>query len=355
MLIKFGAIMSGNSILNHSKSAKNNDEFYTTYESVDGELPHYAKQLKNKTILCNCDDPFESNFSKYFIRNFNSLKLKGLICTSYKSSKVIATHSNLTDNKGKLLSKKYGYVLSITNVPKHITITSSDEQIEQFLNQKGIIQKLKGDGDFRSKECVEYLKKADVIITNPPFSLFRELVSLIMQYNKSFLLIGNSNAITYKEIFPLIKNNQAWLGYHNGDMAFRVPNDSEARKTRFWIDDTGQKWRSLGNAMWFTNIDIKRRHQKLLLTKKYQKTLYPKYDEYDAIEVSRVADIPIDYQGIMAVPITFLNKYNPDQFIIIGEANHGSDNPFDIFKPTIKGKLIYKRILIKWRNTYGKV
>ena len=241
--------MLGNSILNHSKAAKNNDEFYTTYESIDSELIHYAKQLENKIILCNCDDPFESNFSKYFIRNFNRLKLRGLICTSYKSSKVIATHSKLTDNTGKLLSKKYGYILNITNVPQDINTTSSDEQIEQLLNQTGIIQKLKGDGDFRSRECVEYLKKADVIITNPPFSLFRELVSLIMQHNKSFLLIGNSNAITYKEIFPLIKNNQAWLGYYNGDMAFRVPSDSEARKTRFWIDDTGQKWRSLGNAM----------------------------------------------------------------------------------------------------------
>ena len=189
--------MSGNSTLNHSKSAKNNDEFYTTYESIDSELMHYTKQLENKIILCNCDDPFESNFSKYFIRNFNKLRLKGLICTSYKSSKVIATHSKLTDNTGKLLSKKYGYILNITNVPQDITTTSSDEQIEKLLNQTGMIQRLKGDGDFRSVECVEYLKKADVIITNPPFSLFRELVSLIMQYNKSFLLIGNSNAITY--------------------------------------------------------------------------------------------------------------------------------------------------------------
>lgn len=341
--------MATNSVLNRSKSAKNNDEFYTTYETIEKELAHYETQLEGKVILCNCDDPFESNFSKYFIKNFNRLKLKKIMCTSYCSSKVISTESDLTDQNGEPLSNEHGYKLSITRVPKNITNDSTDLQIHKFLKGRKRIKKLDGTGDFRSKECVDCLRKCDIVITNPPFSLFRELVSLIIENNKQFLLIGNQNAITYKEIFPLIQNNEAWIGYQFGDMSFKVPADAEARTTRFWIDENGQKWRSLGNAMWLTNIDINRRHQELVLDKHYNEKDYPKYDEYDAIEVSRVVDIPIDYDGIMAVPITFLNKHNPDQFEIVGEANHGSDNPFDLFKPTINGKLIYKRILIRRR------
>lgn len=342
--------MVSNCVLNHSKHTKNNDEFYTTYETIEKELQHYHNQLKGKSILCNCDDPFESNFSKYFIKNFNTLKLKKLICTSYKSSKIISTEGKFIDEKGIRLSKKYGYVLSVTSVPNTITQKSLDKDICDWLKKSKNLKKLNGNGDFRSEECIDYLKEIDIVITNPPFSLFREIISTIMKHNKQFIIIGNSNAITYKEIFPLIKNNKAWLGYHYGDMAFRVPFDAKARNTRFWVDKNGQKWRSLGNAMWFTNVDIIRRHNKLQLTKEYIPNLYPKFDEYDAIEVSRVANIPVNYEGVMAVPITFLNKHNPEQFEIVGEANHGSDNPFDLFKPTINGKLIYKRILIKWRN-----
>ena len=191
------------------------------------------------------------------------------------------------------------------------------------------------------------------MVTNPPFSLFRELISLVTEYEKQFLVIGNQNAITYKEIFPLIQENKAWIGYQFGDMAFRVPDDSEPRKTRFWIDSTGQKWRSLGNAMWLTNMDMNRRHERLELTQFYDAESYPRYDEYDAIEVSKVANIPRDYDGVMGVPITFLNKYNPEQFEIIGEANHGSDNSFDLFKPTINGKLKFKRILIRNKIPMG--
>lgn len=347
--------MVGNFVLNQSKTAKNNDEFYTTYETIEKELVHYKKQIKEKVILCNCDDPFESNFSKYFIKHFNLLNLKGLICTSYKSSKVISTKSDLSDIEGNTLSNEFGYVLDINKIPSYITPQSNDAQVIDFLKKHGKIKKLKGDGDFRSKECIDYLKKADIIITNPPFSLFRELMALILKYNKFFLLIGNSNAITYKEIFPLIQNDKVWIGYNYGDMEFRVPDNSVPRSTRYWIDETGQKWRSLGNAMWLTNIDIVRRHQFLNLTKYYNNDKYPKYDNYDAIEVSRVADIPLDYNGVMAVPITFLNKYNPEQFEIVGEANHGSDNSFDIFKPVLNGKLVYKRILIKWRRLNDKI
>ena len=338
---------TGNSILNKAKSAKDNDEFYTTYETIAKEMGHYLSQFNNKIVLCNCDDPFESNFSKYFIKNFNLLNLKGLICTSYSSSRVIATESNLKDDMGMPLSNDNGYVLILQKVSKKITPDSSDEDVHAFLDKQNVVKKLKGNGDFRSEECIDYLKRADIVVTNPPFSLFRELISLVTEYEKKFLVIGNQNAITYKEIFPLIQENKAWIGYQFGDMSFRVPADSEPRETRFWIDESGQKWRSLGNAMWLTNIDMNRRHQKLELVKTFDKSIYPKYDEYDAIEVSKVSDIPKDFDGIMGVPITFLNKHNPEQFEIIGEANHGSDNSFDLFKPTVKGKLKFKRILIK--------
>ena len=337
----------GNSILNKAKSAKDNDEFYTTYETIAKEMEHYTSHFENKTVLCNCDDPFESNFSKYFIKNFNKLRLKGLICTSYCASKVLGTESELTDEEGNILSNRNGYVVSLKNVPQRINEDSSDSDIHDFLKNQKVVKRLKGNGDFRSDECIEYLRKSDIVVTNPPFSLFRDLIILVTKYNKKFLVIGNQNAITYKEIFPLIQENKAWIGYQFGDMSFRVPNDSKPRDTRFWIDESGQKWRSLGNAMWLTNIDMNRRHQSLILDKIYDRDKYPKYDEYDAIEVSKVSDIPKDYDGIMGVPITFLNKHNPEQFEIIGEANHGSDNSFDLFKPTVQGKLKFKRILIK--------
>ena len=345
--------VSGNSILNKAKSAKDNDEFYTTYEAIATEISHYTDAFRDKIVLCNCDDPFESNFSKYFIKNFNLLGVKKLFCTSYASSRVLATNSELKDDNGELLSNDNGYVLMLDKVPENITDQSTDKDIHNFISGSKAVRKLDGNGDFRGDECIEYLKAADIVVTNPPFSLFRELIALVTAYNKQFLVIGNQNAITYKEIFPLIQEKKAWIGYQFGDMSFRVPQDSEPRNTRFWIDETGQKWRSLGNAMWLTNIDIKRRHQKLELCKYFDAELYPKYDEYDVIEVSKVADIPQDYDGIMGVPITFLNKYNPEQFEIVGEANHGSDNSFDLFKPTVNGKLKFKRILIKNKTVMG--
>ncbi len=337
----------GNSNVNlqNAKNAKD-DEFYTTYETIDKELVHYSKHFHGKTILCNCDDPFESNFSKYFLKNFNKLGLKRLLCTSYKYSKILSTQSNLCDEKDNPLENKNGYILDVvkfTGNNKNIT----DDYIEKWLKETKCIHKLKGDGDFRSTECIKYMNEADIVVTNPPFSLFKDMVSLLVKYKKNYILIGNQNALTYKEIFPLIKNNEAWTGYKFGDMKFRVPNDSKPRKTRFWIDEFGQKWRSLGNAMWFTNLDIERRHQYLKLTKKYSEKSYPKYDNYDAIDVKRVQDIPMDYSGIMGVPITIIDKYNSEQFTIIGEANHGSDNEYDLFKPTIKGKELFKKILIK--------
>ena len=322
-----------NTYLQSAKRTKN-DEFYTPFEVIEEELLNYIEQFTNKVVLCNCDDPFESDFCKFFIYNFKKLNLKKLICTSYGESKLIKSLS-LHNNKG--------YVLQVEEIDEDLLINKTYKEIIKNLE----VKELAGNGDFSSKECLNFLEEADIIVTNPPFSLFRQFVSLLFSYRKKFLIIGNMNAITYKEIFPYVKSNEAWLGYHNGDMAFRVPADSEPRKTRFWIDETGQKWRSIGNAMWFTNLDVAYRHKFLELREKYSSSKYPHFDNYDAINVSRVADIPMDYEGIMAVPLTILNKYNPEQFEIIGEANHGSDNPYDLFKPTINGKDIFKRILIK--------
>lgn len=348
--------MSNNSILNNAKYSNNTDEWYTTYETIEEELIHYESQFKGKVVLCNCDDPFESNFSYYFMKNFNRLGIKKLICTSYSESRIDTIKDNvqmvlpLTDEEGASLTSKNGFVLEISHMPGEADKEIDDETIRRVLQKKGRVKKLKGNGDFRSDECLKYLKNCDICCTNPPFSLFTELFSLLMKYDKQFLLIGNQNAITYKEIFPYIKENKVWVGYHFGDMAFRVPNDTEPRKTRFWVDKQGQKWRSLGNAMWLTNLDIPKRHQELKLTQVYVADAYPKYDDFDAINVSRVANIPKDYDGIMGVPITFLKYHNGVQFEIVGEANHGSDNEFDLFKPRINGKEVFKRILIRKTN-----
>lgn len=346
--------IKGNSILNNAKySADNTDEWYTTYETIDEEIIHYKKQFKNKIVLCNCDDPYLSNFCYYFLRHFNQLELKKLICTSYTGSKIDQIQDsnqlsfNFWDDKEDPIILNQGYVLTVSEMPGEKGKEISDIIIKKVLKNRKIVRKLKGSGDFRSEECVKYLKECDICCTNPPFSLFSELFSLLMKYNKQYLLIGNQNAITYKEIFPYIKENKAWVGYRFGDMAFRVPADTKPRKTRFWIDEFGQKWRSLGNAMWLTNLDTERRHEKLELSKYYDPDNYPKYDNYDAINVKRVVDIPLDYDGVMGVPITYLKYHNELQFEIVGEANHGSDNEFDLFKPQINGKQLFKRILIK--------
>lgn len=343
-----GEMANTNTNLQAAKNVKD-DEFYTTYETVERELSHYTRHFVNKTVLCNCDDPFESNFCRYFLRNFNKLRLRRLICTSFQSSKVVGSQLLLLDKEGRPLAPGHGYVLDVKRMRPSQGVLSDDDVVKYLANSK-VIKRLHGDGDFRSAECVRYLDQADIVVTNPPFSLFKELVSLIMNHGKGFLLIGNQNALTYKEIFPLIQNNLAWTGYQFGEMKFRVPASSEPRSTRFWVDETGQKWRSLGNAMWFTNLDIDRRHQQHPLTKRYDPKEHPTYDTFDAINVRTINDIPFDYPGIMGVPITIINRYNSDQIELIGEANHGSDNEFDLFKPIVNGKLLFKRILIRNKN-----
>lgn len=209
------------------------------------------------------------------------------------------------------------------------------------------VRPLKGDGDFRSAECIELLKQANIVVTNPPFSLFREYVAQLMAHDKKFVIVGNHNAITYKEIFPHIKENRMWLGYRYGDMAFKVPSTYEPRNTRYWQDSNGQKWRSFGNMCWFTNLDIPKRHEDLILYKHYTPEEYPHYDNYDAINVNKTKEIPMDYPGIMGVPITFLDKYNPEQFEIIGIDRYVKDNPNFGKRFTIQRKEVYARILIK--------
>ena len=307
-----------------------NDEFYTQFEDIEKELIYYKKQFKDKVIYCNCDNPHESNFLKYFIENFNDLGIKKLIATNYKSQYIPVAYK--------------AEIVEVKNTDK------------VFENPKNKLTTLKGDGDFRSDECIELLKVADIVVTNPPFSLFREYVAQLMEYKKKFLIIGNINALTYKEIFPLIKENKIWLGYFSGCMKFKVPEHYKQRATAYWIDENGQKWRSLGNICWFTNLEVSKRHENLTLYKKYNHDEYPKYDNYDAIEVSKVAEIPYDYEGAMGVPITFIDKYNPEQFEIIalgivGSIEFTSNKKMEILKdgePTgkftknAKGTLYYK-------------
>lgn len=308
---------SGNSSLLKARREKN-DEFYTLLEDIEKEMCHYETHFKGKTIYCNCDNPKMSNFWKFFHMNFERLGLKRLTATFYHISNPVYR----MDYDG-----------------------GDDENIDA-----GTVTPLSGNGDFRSNECIAVLRESDIVVTNPPFSLFREYITQLIEHSKQFIILGNQNAITYKEIFPLIQNNEVWTGYQFGDMKFRVPASSEPRKTRYWVDETGQKWRSLGNAMWLTNLDIDRRHKKLILTKRYNPQEYPKYDNFDAINVRRVIDIPYDYTGIMGVPITIIDKYNSDQFEIVGEFNHGVDGDFDLAKPVIDGKPLFKRIAIRLKK-----
>lgn len=288
-----------NKDLNKAKAAKK-DEFYTRLEDIENELRHYRQHFKGKTVLCNCDDPRCSNFFRYFTLSFEVLGLKKVIATCYKNQNVDLFSQHACERA----------VYQIYEGDKNHNRKVDDEEIE--------VRYLEGDGDFRSKECVALLEEADIVVTNPPFSLFRDYVALLVQYNKQFLIIGSQNAIKYKEIFPLIQANKIWLGTRSGNMEFTVPNDSEPRATRFWIDENGQKWRSLGNICWLTNLDHDKRHEELPLFKKYDPKEYPTYINFNAIEVSKVSDIPCDYDGLMGVPITFMDKYNPNQFEIVG-------------------------------------
>lgn len=307
--------------IDKAKEAKK-DEFYTQLDDINNELKHYREHFRGKTVLCNCDDPRISNFFTYFAYNFEFLGLKKLITTCYKNQNMDLFSQNQSEQA----------VYIIYEGDKNGNHTPDANEI-------GVIP-LKGDGDFRSKECIELLKEADIVVTNPPFSLFREYVAQLMEYDKEFLIIGNQNALSYKEIFPLIRDNKMWLGasIHSGDRKFWVPEDYELKAAGCGIDATGRKFIRVKGVRWFTNLDYKERHEDLILYKNYTPDLYPKYENYDAINVNKTEDIPCDYEGIMGVPITFMDKYNPDQFEIIGLgiANLGLSIGVQPYKPEHK-------------------
>lgn len=332
-----------NQSLGKARDAKQ-DEFYTQLGDISNEVKHYKTQLHGKTIFCNCDDPYESNFFKYFALNFKSLGLKKLIATSYKGSPIIGTQLILSEIDGaeaeiegaeerekpdreKSISKE-PYAIEINEILDYnqdgaidlddVThLIEHDANTHRKLNGNGIY----GAGDFRSRECVELLKQSDIVVTNPPFSLFREYVTQLVEHDKQFLIIGNKNAITYKDIFVLIQENKLWLGhgFAAGNAYFKIPaGHARDFASGVYEESTGLvKFRNVG---WFTNMDYENRHEEIPLYKKYIPAEYPTYSNYDAIEVNKVADIPVDYSGAMGVPITFLDKYNPEQFEIVGSS-----------------------------------
>lgn len=324
----------------HKAKKEKNDEFYTQLCDIENELKHYKEHFRGKTVLCNCDDPRVSNFFHYFSYNFEHLGLKKLITTCYKNQdmELFSRH-----NQEPAIYLEYDGNQHGGTVPK----------VEEIG-----VKWFKGDGDFRSQECIELLKQADIVVTNPPFSLFREYVSQLVEYDKKFLIIGNQNAITYKEIFKLIKEDKLWLGVsiHSGDREFMVPQDYPLTASGNRVDEFGNKYIRVKGISWFTNMDYAQRHEDLILYKKYTPEEFPHYDNYDAINVDKTKDIPCDFTGVMGVPITFLHKYNPEQFEIVGlSASAGYSEeivglPFlgdKDARPLIDGKNTYARVFIK--------
>ena len=306
-----------------AKRAKN-DEFYTRYEDIEAEVMKYRKQFRGKTVYLPCDDPAEkkSEFWSFFVNNFDAFGLKKLIATHY-------------DENGK------AYKIWI----------DSDTTGDGYIDDADALQEdLIGNGDFRSPECIDILNECDIVCTNPPFSLFREFFDVIMQANKLFLIICPQNAFKYKDIFPYIKEGKVWAGYSfNKTFDFIMSDDYVLTKTGY-IDDQGRKHGKVASTCWMTNMTVNKRTEEMILTKKYNSSDYPYFDNYNAINIGRVENIPCDYDGIMGVPISFLGKHNPNQFEIIGEANHGSDNQYDLFKPIVNGKELFPRILIRHKK-----
>ena len=336
--------MPKNTTLWRAKIAKN-DEFYTQLSDIENELRHYKEHFRWKTVLCNCDDPRVSNFFHYFAYNFEQLWLKRLITTCYKNQ-----NSNLftSNNSEKAVYLVYDWDKNWNNIP----------DIDEIW-----IHELKWDGDFRSEECIELLKQSDIVVTNPPFSLFREYVWQLIEYDKKFVIIGNPNAITYKEFFPLLRDNKVWVGYKSmgSDMLFGTSKEyeqelREKKKEGSGYRIVGGKFFARAAAIWFTNLDIKKRHEDLITYKKYNPDEYRKYDNYDAIDVSQVSNIPCDYDGVMWVPITFLDKYNPEQFELVGrDGDLDLSVTYDFFTPPIQDLCNkYKKANNTWRvqNAY---
>lgn len=324
------------------KANKNkNDEFYTQLSDIEKELNNYRKEFRDKVVFCNCDDPYESNFFKYFAMNFNFLGLKKLIATCYATSPVAYTQLSLLDVEGLKLpvkSSKKAYKIIITEIEDNNGDGATDLSDVEYLikNKKNTLTLLKDNGDFRSEECIELLKESDIVVTNPPFSLFREYVSQLEEYNKQFIIMGNTNALSYKEIFKLFKEDKIRTGYTNFNvgMYFFVPKETE--KYHKIVD--GKKMVRVATSCWFTNLPVKRHNELLILYETYTKEKYPKYENFDAINVNSYTEIPKDYDGYMGVPITFLDKFNPNQFRLLGLgiSNSGLEIGVKPYKPEHK-------------------
>ena len=340
--------------LAQAKDAKK-DEFYTQLSDIEKELVHYREYFRDKVVFCNCDDPYESNFFKYFALYFNALGLKKLIATCYDGSPIAQQELPLfADEENK--PKKKAYKVEISEVPDldgNGTADLTDVQLLLKSSDNNVKAELKGNGSFDSPESIELLKEADVVVTNPPFSLFREFLALLEKYNKQFIIIGNTNALKYKLTFKMFQEDKIRTGYTNFNvgMYFQVPDSWE----KFHHVENGKKMARVSTSCWFTNLPVSKHNEELILIKHYTPEEYPKYDNYDAINVNTYTDIPCDYTGIMGVPVTFLDKYNPKQFEIIWTTDRGGDGyledlkkPWDRYDaPVINGKGLYTRILIR--------
>ena len=340
--------------LAQAKDAKK-DEFYTQLSDIEKELVHYREYFRDKVVFCNCDDPYESNFFKYFALNFNALGLKKLIATCYDGSPIAQQELPLFP-EAETEPKRKAYKVEISEVPDldgNGTADLTDVQLLLKSSDNNVKAELKQNGSFDSPESIELLKEADVVVTNPPFSLFREFLALLDKYNKQFIIIGNTNALKYKLTFKMFQEDKIRTGYTNFNvgMYFQVPDSWE----KFHHIEDGKKMARVSTSCWFTNLPVSKHNEELILIKHYTPEDYPKYDNYDAINVSTYTDIPCDYDGAMGVPITFLDKYNPKQFEIIWTTDRGGDGYLEEFKkpwdrydaPVLNGKGLYTRIFIR--------
>lgn len=353
----------GNATLNNAFIVKK-DEFYTQFDDVAKEMMQHQEQLQGKVILCNCDNPFESAFFRFFVLNFNELKLSTLVSTCYAGA-------TLAEQEFPSEGMPGAYKAMVTKVPD-VPLLKPDGSLNLdalFAMQGNTLEHLTGDGDFRSNECEDLLKKADIVVTNPPFSLFREYISQLGRYKKDFIILGNMNAATYREVFPLFRDNKVWYGesIRSGDRKFYVPDSYPLNASGCGIDEEGRRFIRVKGVRWFTNLDISKRHEPIKLSCLYTPEEYPRYENYDAIDVGRTQNIPVDYDGIMGVPITFLDKYSPDQFdiVMLANGNARSNVPASILKEAgyrqhaedrggvgiINGRRVYARILIRRKTS----
>ncbi len=340
--------------MTNARGAKK-DEFYTQLGDIAKELKYYKPCFRDKAVLCNCDDPYESNFFKYFALNFNALGLKKLIATCYNGSPIAGNELEIPFDDPDNGPARTAYRVEITEVDDYNgdgAVNLADVQ-HLIRNDRNVLTLLKGNGSFDSPECVELLREADIVVTNPPFSLFREYLALLEKYDKQFLIIGNTNALKYKLTFKMFQENKIRTGYTNFNvgMFFQVPDDWE----KFHHLENGKKMVRVSTSCWFTNLPVTKHNEELILYKHYSPEEYPVYDNYDAINVNTYSDIPCDYEGVMGVPITFLDKYNPEQFEIIWTTDRGGDGYLEKYKkpwerydaPVLKGKGLYTRVLIR--------